>query len=91
MSDVIRPKQLTLGEWLQGSKSFSKQPVQPKPEPMNMEEEMDHDSSAKMDFPDMAITPIDDGEEIDEPQIPSNQLGLLTKPASCALIRFSQH
>ena len=34
------------------------------------------------------ITPIDDGEEIDVPLIPSNQLGLLKKPSAGTLKNF---
>ena len=46
-------------------------------------EEEDDNSSTHMDSPERSITPINDGEEIDVPQIPSNQLGLLKKPAAC--------
>ena len=98
MSDVIRPKRETFEEWIKGPKSCSKQHVQPiKSEPLNMvevvteikeQEEEDDNSSNHMDSPERSITPINDGEEIDVPQIPSNQLGLLKKPAACALKRF---
>ena len=96
MSDVIRPKRQTFEEWLQGPKSSDKLHVQPiKPEPLNMaevvteiKEEEDDNSSTHMDSLERSITPIDDGEEIDVPQIPSNQFGLLKKPAAWALKNF---
>ena len=52
------------------------------------EEKDDDNSSTHMDSPERSITPINNGEEIDVPQIPNNQLGLLKKPAACALRRF---
>ena len=92
MSDVIRPKRQTFEEWLLGFKSSSKPQEQPiKSEPLNMGEvvteikEEDNNSSSDNDFLERPITPIDDGEEIDVPQIPSNQLGFLTKPLAGTL------
>ena len=48
-------------------------------EPLNRAEvvteiknEEDNNSSTNIDSPERSITPIDDGEEIDVPQIPSN-------------------
>ena len=43
------------------------------------------DSLSDEDPPERPITPIDDGEEIDLPLIPSNQLGLLKKPSAGTL------
>ena len=40
------------------------------------------------DLRERPITPIDDGEEMDVPLIPSNHLGLLKKPAEGTLKNF---
>ena len=41
--------------------------------------EEDNNSFNDNDFPETPIIPIDDGKEVDVPQIPSNQLLLLSK------------
>ena len=62
---------------------FSKSPIStPQEQPIKEENK---DSLSDEDPPARPITPIDDGEEIDLPLIPSNQLGLLMKPSAGTL------
>ena len=62
---------------------FSKSPIS-KPQEQPIKEE-NKDSLSDEDSPERPITPIDDGEKIDLPLIPSNQLGLLKKPSAGTL------
>ena len=70
------------------------QPINP--EPLNMaevvteikEKKEEDDSSTYLDSFKKFITFIDDGRKIDVFQIQSNELGLLKKPATCALNKF---
>ena len=62
---------------------FAKSPIStPQEQPIKEENK---DSLSDEDPPERPITPIDDGEEIDVPLIPSNQLGLLKKPSAGTL------
>ena len=64
----------------------SKSPIStPQEQPIKKENK---DSLRDEDPPERPITPIDDGEEIDVPLIPSNQLGLLNKPSAGKLNKF---
>ena len=54
------------------------------PQEQQIKEE-NKDSLSDEDPPDTPITPLDNGEEIDVPLIPSNQLGLLKKPSAGTL------
>ena len=75
------------------SKSFistpQKQPIKTKQintlEVLAEIKEEDKNSLNDEDPPERPITPIDDGEEIYVPLIPSNQLGLLKKPSAGTL------
>ena len=65
---------------------FFKSPIStPQEQPIKKENK---DSLSDEDPPEKPITPIDDGEEIDVPLIPSNQLGLLKKPPAGTLNNF---
>ena len=68
------------------SYKFFKSLSKPKEESNKTEEAKD--SLSNEDPPERAITPIDDGEEIDVPLIPSNQLGLLKMPSAGTLNNF---
>ena len=94
MSSTIEPpKNLTFNKELYKlSKSTSKPKEESiKTEPLKMVEVVTEIKEEAKDFlsdedpPTRPITPIDDGEEIDVPQIPSNQLGFLTKPLAGTL------
>ena len=94
MSSTIEPpKNLTFNKELYKlSKSTSKPKEESiKTEPLKMVKvvteikEEDKDSLRDEHPPERPITHIDDGEEIDVPLIPSNQLGLLTKPSAGTL------
>ena len=62
---------------------FSKSPTRsPQEQPIKEENK---DSLSDEDPPERPITYIDDGEEIDLPLIPINQLGLLKKPSAGTL------
>ena len=65
---------------------FSKSPIST-PQEQRIKKE-NKDSLSDEDPPERPITPIDDGEEIDVPLIPSNQLGLLKKPSAVTLNKF---
>ena len=62
---------------------LSKSPIStPQEQPIKEENK---DSLSDERPPERPITPIDDGEEIELPLIPSNQLGLLKKPSAGTL------
>ena len=77
------PKNLILNKELY---KFSESPIST-PQEQPIKEEI-KDSLSDEDSPERPITPIDDGEEIDVPMIPSNQLGLLNKPSAGKLNKF---
>ena len=65
---------------------FSKSPIStPQKQPIKKENK---DTLSDEDPPEKPITPIDDGEEINVPLIPSNQLGLL-KTQSAGTLKSS--
>ena len=77
---IEQPKNLILNKELY---KFSKSPIStPQEQPIKEEAK---DSLSDEDPLERPITPIDDGEEIDVPLIPSNQLGLLKKPSAGTL------
>ena len=77
------PKNLTFNK---ESYKFVKSLSKPKEESNKSEKAKDFLSNEYP--PERSITPIDDGEEIDVPLIPSNQLGLVKKPSAGTLNNF---
>ena len=68
------------------NKELYKSPIStPQEQPIKEENK---DTLSDEDPPERPITPIDDGEEIDVPLIPSNQLGLLKMPPAGTLNNF---